>query len=54
MDSLFAAFVAMATWTSLFHVAWATLLGIIVGSLPGLTATMGRGTADHADLFAGS
>ena len=41
MDNLFAAFVAMATWTSLFHVAWATLLGIIVGSLPGLTATMG-------------
>lgn len=41
MESLFAAFVAMATWTSLFHVAWATLLGIIVGSLPGLTATMG-------------
>jgi len=26
---------------SLFHVAWATLLGILVGSLPGLTATMG-------------
>ncbi|WP_425053300.1 tripartite tricarboxylate transporter permease [Psychromarinibacter sp. S121] len=25
----------------LFHVAWATLLGILVGSLPGLTATMG-------------
>lgn len=24
-----------------FHVAWATLLGIFVGSLPGLTATMG-------------
>ena len=41
MESLAAAFVAMATWTSLFHVAWATLLGIIVGSLPGLTATMG-------------
>ncbi|WP_306119852.1 MULTISPECIES: tripartite tricarboxylate transporter permease [unclassified Roseitalea] len=27
--------------TMLFHVAWATLLGIFVGSLPGLTATMG-------------
>ncbi|WP_193141354.1 MULTISPECIES: tripartite tricarboxylate transporter permease [unclassified Meridianimarinicoccus] len=25
----------------LFHAAWATLLGIVVGSLPGLTATMG-------------
>ena len=35
-----------ALWTlmtpaSLFHVFWATLLGIVVGSLPGLTATMG-------------
>ena len=26
---------------ALFHVCWATLLGIFVGSLPGLTATMG-------------
>jgi len=25
----------------LFHVVWATLLGIFIGSLPGLTATMG-------------
>jgi putative tricarboxylic transport membrane protein len=31
----------LATPESLFHVAWATLLGIIVGALPGLTATMG-------------
>lgn len=31
----------LVTLESLFHVAWATLLGIIVGSLPGLTATMG-------------
>jgi len=31
----------LVTPESLFHVAWATLLGIIVGSLPGLTATMG-------------
>ena len=35
-----------ALWTlmtpiSLFHVFWATLLGIVVGALPGLTATMG-------------
>lgn len=29
------------TPTSLFNVAWATLLGIIIGVLPGLTATMG-------------
>ena len=27
--------------TMLFHAAWSTLLGIVVGSLPGLTATMG-------------
>lgn len=26
---------------SLFNVAWATLLGIVIGALPGLTATMG-------------
>lgn len=26
---------------SLFHIAWATLLGIIMGMLPGLTATLG-------------
>ena len=26
---------------TLFHVAWATLLGITVGALPGLTATLG-------------
>src|SRR5690554_3033391 len=31
----------LLNWTSLFHVAWATLLGIIVGMLPGLTATLG-------------
>ncbi|HZW98448.1 MAG TPA: tripartite tricarboxylate transporter permease [Trueperaceae bacterium] len=27
--------------TSLFNIAWATLLGIVVGMLPGLTATLG-------------
>lgn len=35
---------AVGTFTTpmmIFHVAWATLLGIFVGSLPGLTATMG-------------
>ena len=26
---------------ALFNVAWATLLGIVVGALPGLTATLG-------------
>ncbi len=31
----------LSTPMMLFHVAWATLLGIVVGSLPGLTATMG-------------
>lgn len=44
MDGLYqfaAAIGTLATPMSLFHVAWATLLGIVVGSLPGLTATMG-------------
>jgi putative tricarboxylic transport membrane protein len=27
--------------TALFHIAWSTLLGIVIGALPGLTATMG-------------
>lgn len=31
----------LLTPMALFHVAWATALGIVVGSLPGLTATMG-------------
>lgn len=35
------AFATLTTWQMLFHAAWATLLGIAVGSLPGLTATMG-------------
>ncbi len=39
--ALGAAFTNFATPATLFHVAWATLLGIFVGSLPGLTATMG-------------
>ena len=44
MEGLWAlgdAFVRMTSFESLMHVAWATLLGIFVGSLPGLTATMG-------------
>lgn len=44
MEALTQFFAAIAHFTTplfLFHVAWATLLGILVGSLPGLTATMG-------------
>ena len=44
MDALSAfwtAVVGLATVPSLFAVAWATLLGIAVGMLPGLTATLG-------------
>jgi putative tricarboxylic transport membrane protein len=36
-----AGLVHFLTPTALFNVAWATLLGIVVGALPGLTATMG-------------
>ena len=35
------AFATFANFTTLFNVAWATLVGIIIGALPGLTATMG-------------
>lgn len=35
------AFASLMTVSTLFNVAWATLLGIIIGALPGLTATMG-------------
>jgi putative tricarboxylic transport membrane protein len=35
------ALLGFMTLTALFHVAWATLLGIVVGALPGLTATLG-------------
>ena len=41
LASLATAFGQLATAQMLFHVVWATLLGIFVGSLPGLTATMG-------------
>ncbi|PRY26413.1 putative tricarboxylic transport membrane protein [Aliiruegeria haliotis] len=41
LSNFVAAIVALASPMSVFHVAWATLLGIFVGSLPGLTATMG-------------
>jgi putative tricarboxylic transport membrane protein len=36
-----AAIGAVASWGTLFNVAWATLLGLGVGMLPGLTATLG-------------
>ena len=35
------AFAGFANGATLFNVFWATLLGIIIGALPGLTATMG-------------
>lgn len=35
------AFATFANLSSVFNVGWATLLGIIIGALPGLTATMG-------------
>ncbi|ASJ73325.1 tripartite tricarboxylate transporter permease [Granulosicoccus antarcticus] len=41
LQSLAEALISLCTPMSLLHVAWATLLGIFVGSLPGLTATMG-------------
>jgi putative tricarboxylic transport membrane protein len=41
IEGLAAALAGFATLGALFHVTWATLLGIAVGALPGLTATMG-------------
>lgn len=41
IEHLLSAFGTFTTPMMIFHVAWATLLGIFVGSLPGLTATMG-------------
>ncbi|MCF3936127.1 tripartite tricarboxylate transporter permease [Acuticoccus sp. M5D2P5] len=41
LQYLFEGLIGLITLTSLFNVAWATVLGIIVGMLPGLTATMG-------------
>ncbi|MEX0741219.1 MAG: tripartite tricarboxylate transporter permease, partial [Phycisphaeraceae bacterium] len=35
------ALAGMMNATTLFHVFWATLLGIAIGMLPGLTATLG-------------
>ncbi|MEM6711352.1 MAG: tripartite tricarboxylate transporter permease [Pseudomonadota bacterium] len=41
LASLGLAFQQFTTSEMILHVVWATLLGIFVGSLPGLTATMG-------------
>ena len=41
LEALGTGLLGLLTLTSLFNVAWATVLGIVVGSLPGLTATMG-------------
>ncbi|XWN29876.1 MAG: tripartite tricarboxylate transporter permease [Devosia sp.] len=41
LQLLLSGLVGLLTVGSLFNVAWATVLGIVVGSLPGLTATMG-------------
>ncbi|HET9025936.1 MAG TPA: tripartite tricarboxylate transporter permease [Trueperaceae bacterium] len=38
---LFQAVLSFLTLSALFNIAWATLLGIVVGMLPGLTATLG-------------
>src|SRR5690606_41952768 len=35
------AILGFLTLGALFNIAWATLLGIVVGMLPGLTATLG-------------
>jgi len=39
--SFLQAIVEFLTPTALFHVVWSTVLGIVIGALPGLTATMG-------------
>ncbi|WP_238547632.1 tripartite tricarboxylate transporter permease [Meridianimarinicoccus roseus] len=41
LADLGAGLLTLATPEMIFHAAWSTLLGIFVGSLPGLTATMG-------------
>jgi putative tricarboxylic transport membrane protein len=40
-SQLGSAFAGFANAATLFNVLWATLLGIVIGALPGLTATMG-------------
>src|SRR5262245_16756841 len=41
LNQLGGAFVGFLTPHTLFNVLWATFLGIVIGALPGLTATMG-------------
>jgi putative tricarboxylic transport membrane protein len=41
LGQLGSAFVGFLTPHTLFNVLWATFLGIVIGALPGLTATMG-------------
>ena len=41
LESLLSGLTTLTTPQMIFSAAWATLLGIFVGSLPGLTATMG-------------
>ncbi len=41
LSHLAAAFAQFATFETLLNILWATVLGIVVGILPGLTATMG-------------
>jgi putative tricarboxylic transport membrane protein len=41
LGMLFGGIAHFLTPISLFNIAWATLLGIVIGALPGLTATMG-------------
>jgi putative tricarboxylic transport membrane protein len=41
LSQLGGAFVGFLTPHTLFNVLWATFLGIVIGALPGLTATMG-------------
>ncbi|HEU4645868.1 MAG TPA: tripartite tricarboxylate transporter permease, partial [Burkholderiales bacterium] len=41
LSAFAAAIAAFATPSSLFNIVWATLLGIAVGMMPGLTATLG-------------
>ncbi len=41
LAALGSGFTMMLTPVMIFHVIWATLLGIFVGALPGLTSTMG-------------
>lgn len=41
LELFFGAIWALLSFQTLFNTAWAVLLGIVVGALPGLTATMG-------------